>query len=204
MQFSVTFRHMEATDALKSYAQEKLQKIKKYFPDPIAVHVVMSTERGYNHRADVNVQLHNGLKIAGHEETSDMYSAIDQVVQKIESQVRRYKDKLRRKKDKRPSSFAAVTWTHSVITETESDGNAPAEPASSPEATVANNPSPAVVKKTEKFHASPMSVAEAIMQMNLLHQEFLVFRCEDTGAVNVVYRRADGTFGLIETPPPGN
>ncbi len=94
MQFSVTFRHMEATEALKDYAKEKVQRIRKYFPDPIAVHVVMSTER-YNHRADVNVQLHNGLKIAGSEATENMYSSIDLVVAKIERQVRRYKDKLR-------------------------------------------------------------------------------------------------------------
>ena len=62
----------------------------------------------------------------------------------------------------------------------------------------------AVVRRTEKFHASPMSTGEAIMQLNLEHKQFLVFRCERSGGVNVVYRREDGTYGLIETPPPGN
>jgi putative sigma-54 modulation protein len=193
MQFSVTFRHMEATDALKSYAKEKIQRIRKYLPDPIAVHVVMSTER-HNHRADINVQLHNGLKVAGHEATDDMYSAIDQVVQKIERQVRRYKEKLRTHKGK--SNFDAVTWTHSVLEEeadaVESDGSNGEN--ASPAATA-----PGIIRKTEKFHASPMSVSEAIMQLNLLHEQFLVFRCDRTGGVNVVYRLNDGTFGLIET-----
>ncbi|HUH02849.1 MAG TPA: ribosome-associated translation inhibitor RaiA [Kofleriaceae bacterium] len=189
----MTFRHMEATDALKSYAKEKIQRIRKYLPDPIAVHVVMSTER-HNHRADINVQLHNGLKVAGHEATDDMYSAIDQVVQKIERQVRRYKEKLRTHKGK--STFDAVTWTHSVLAEeadaVESDGKngEDASPALA---------APGIVRKTEKFHASPMSVSEAIMQLNLLHEQFLVFRCDRTGGVNVVYRLNDGTFGLIET-----
>lgn len=213
MQFSVTFRHMEATDALKKYARDKLQRIKKYLPDPIAVHVVMSTER-HNHRADVNVQLHNGLKIAGHEATDDMYSAIDQVVHKIERQVRRYKDKLRAHKDKPKATMPAVSWTHSVVEEPAQEEDAaaapeaPAEPpaktngSSSPAAEAAN--SLAVVRKTEKFHASPMSTGEAIMQLNLLHRQFLVFRCEQSGGVNVVYRRDDGTYGLIETPAPGN
>lgn len=193
MQFSVTFRHMEATDALKSYAKEKIQRIRKYLPDPIAVHVVMSTER-HNHRADINVQLHNGLKVAGHEATDDMYSAIDQVVQKIERQVRRYKEKLRTHKGK--SNFDAVTWTHSVLEEGEEAEDAEAG-ASNGKAAVAAVPG--IVHKTEKFHASPMSVAEAIMQLNLLHEQFLVFRCDLSGGVNVVYRRDDGTFGLIET-----
>jgi putative sigma-54 modulation protein len=190
MQFSVTFRHMEATDALKSYAREKIQRIRKYLPDPIAVHVVMSTER-HNHRADINVQLHNGLKVAGHESTDDMYSAIDQVVQKIERQVRRYKEKLRTHKGR--SHFESVTWTHSVHEEADDE----------PEADDTQVPAPVaagVVHKAEKFHANPMTVSEAIMQLNLLHEQFLVFRCDQGGGVNVVYRRDDGTFGLIETP----
>ncbi len=208
MQFSVTFRHMDATDALKNYAKDKLERIRKFLPDPIAVHVVMSKER-HTHRADVNVQLHNGLKIAGHEITDDMYSSIDQVVHKIERQVRRYKDKLRAHKGK--SNFEAVTWTHSVVSEGDVDEEpeaaaaAPAQVESLPTVPipVVVRPPP-VVRKTEKFHASPMSVSEAIMQLNLLHEEFLVFRCDQSGAVNVVYRREDGTYGLIETPPPGN
>ena len=112
MQFSVTFRHMEATEALKNYAKDRVQRIKKYFPEPISVHVVMSTER-YNHRADVNVKLHNGLKIAGHESTENMYSSIDLVVAKIERQVRRYKDKLRARKSK--TDMEPVTWSHAVL-----------------------------------------------------------------------------------------
>ena len=88
MQFSLTFRHMDATDALKSYTEERLQRIKKYFPDPISCNVVLSANR-FNHRVDVTLKLHNGFQVAGHETTENMYSSIDIVAAKIERQVRK-------------------------------------------------------------------------------------------------------------------
>ena len=97
MQLSVTFRHMEPTDALKAYAKERMERVKKYLPDPIACHVVMSTER-HNHRIDVTFQLHNGLTVAGHESMENMYSSIDLCIAKIERQVRKYKGKIEEKR----------------------------------------------------------------------------------------------------------
>lgn len=224
MQLSVTFRQMEATDALKDYARERMERIKKYFPDPIAVHVVMSTERGYKHRVDVTMQLHNGLTVAGREASESMFSSIDLVIAKIERQVRRYKEKLRTHKAR--TTLSPVPWSHTVVAESEQEGDEVAEAAPShiavgpslaaapaaPESTAAPAPAdptaaPAlgadapVVVKTQKFHANPMSVAEAIMQLNLLDHVFLVFRHDETGRVNVVYRRDDGRYGLIEAAP---
>jgi putative sigma-54 modulation protein len=198
MQFAVTFRHMESTDALKNYARERMERVKKYLPDPIACHVVLSTER-HNHRIDVSFQLHNGLTIAGHETTENMYSSIDLVIAKIERQVRKYKGKLEGMRA-RPHDVTPLPWSHSIIDEAfhELDGNtngkAVAKPADShrhPEFTVV---------KTEKFHAQPMSVSDAIVQLNLLHEPFLVFRHDPDGRVAVVYKREDGSYGLIETP----
>lgn len=192
MQFSVTFRHMEATEALKSYAKERMEKIRKYFPDPISVNVVMSTERGYQHRVDVSLKLHNGLTVAGHEMTENMYSSIDLVAAKIERQVRKYKDKLRTHKSR--AQVEPVSWSHSVVSEV---------PAEAPEREVeAEAPAEAAkpqVTKTEKFEAVPMSTDAAIMQLNLAHKNFLVFIHDETGAINVVYRLEDETYGLIET-----
>ena len=195
MQLSVTFRHMEATEALKRYVGERFERIKKYFPDPISVHVVMSTIR-YNHRVDVNVQLHNGFQIAGRETTENMYSSIDLVVAKIERQVRRYKDKLQTHKTK--SNFAPVPWTHSVLVH-EEPTTAASETASLEDSSVTE---PKVVERTERFHANPMSVVQARMQLDLLDEQFLVFRNQDSGGVNVIYRREDGSYGLIETQGP--
>src|SRR3954452_10197907 len=132
MQLSVTFRHMDATEALKGYAQEKVERIRKYFPDPIKAHVVLGCDRGYNHVADVIITLHNGIVIKGEETTEDMYSSIDLVMAKIERQVRRYKEKLQHHRpvgrETPPREFA-----HSVYTSTESaDLDAPASASAAP------------------------------------------------------------------------
>ena len=201
MQFAVTFRHMEPTDALKSYAKERMERVRKYLPDPIACHVVLSTER-HNHRIDVSFQLHNGLAIAGHETTENMYSSIDLCIAKIERQVRKYKGKLEGMRA-RPHHVQPLSWSHSIIDEAfhelkggedtngHANGNGHAAANKAPEFTVI---------KTEKFHAQPLSVESAIVQLNLMHEPFLVFRHESDGRVAVVYKREDGSYGLIETP----
>jgi len=202
MQFAVTFRHMEPTEALKSYAKERMERVRKYLPDPISCHVVLSTER-HNHRIDVTFQLHNGLSVAGHETTENMYSSIDLCIAKIERQVRKYKGKLEGMKA-RPHHVQAMPWSHSVVEEAFSgvDG----EPAANRNGSVPTSDSHPMqsmdfqVVKTEKFHAQPMSVSDAIVQLNLLHEPFLVFRHDTDGRVAVVYKREDGAYGLIETP----
>jgi putative sigma-54 modulation protein len=201
MQFAVTFRHMEPTEALKSYARERMERVRKYLPDPISCHVVLSTER-HNHRIDVTFQLHNGLAVAGHETTENMYSSIDLCIAKIERQVRKYKGKLEGMKA-RPHNVHALPWSHSIVSEAfgagkdgEVNGNGHAAQEHS-----TSMPSPEFqVVKTEKFHAQPMSVADAIVQLNLLHEPFLVFRHDTDGRVAVVYKREDVAYGLIETP----
>ncbi len=194
MQFSVTFRHMEATDALKEYAREKVDRIKKYFPDPISSHVVLSTERGYQHAADVNIQLHNGIAIKGREVTEDMYSSIDLVVAKIERQVRRYKEKIRGHKAR--ADLSSIPIAYHVL-----EGALPVS-----DATASLPPVPAVersrnVIKTRNIDARHLTVDEAVMQMDLIENDFLVFRDVLTGQVNILYKRDDGNLGLIETGP---
>jgi putative sigma-54 modulation protein len=116
MQLSVTFRHMDSTDALREYAKEKVERIRKYFPDPIKAHVVLVCDRGYNHTADVMITLHNGLVIKGVETTEDLYSSIDLVMAKIERQVRRYKEKIRSHKGNE-GLHGQREITHSVLAE---------------------------------------------------------------------------------------
>jgi putative sigma-54 modulation protein len=196
MQFSVTFRHMEPSDALKSYARERMDRVRKYMPDPIGCHVVFSTER-HNHRVDVNFHLHNGLTVAGHETTENMYSSIDLVIAKIERQVRKYKGKVEEQRV-RPHHVEPLPWSHSIVEEAferPAAGEASAPPQQSPAA-----PEYSVVR-TESFHANPMTVADAVAQLNLAHATVLVFRStEAANHICVVYRRDDGNYGLIETP----
>ena len=202
MQFAVTFRHMEPTEALKSYAKERMERVRKYLPDPISCHVVLSTER-HNHRIDVNFQLHNGLSVAGHETTENMYSSIDLCIAKIERQVRKYKGKLEGMKA-RPHHVQAMPWSHSIVAEAfhalEDTTGANGKPAPMPAHDGHSSTPEFKVVKTEKFHAQPMSVADAIVAMNLSNESFLVFRHDTDGRVAVVYKREDGAYGLIETP----
>ena len=193
MQLSVTFRHMEASEAVRQYAREKVEKIKKYFPDPIFAHVVVGTERGYQHAVDVHIQLHNGLAIKGHETTEDMYSSIDLVMAKIERQVRRYKEKIRHHKAREGLSEMSVLYH---VLEHEAAGeNGVAQAANAP----AVPSQQSKITKTDKVAAQMLHVDEAVMQLDLLHQAFLVFKNHETGQINVVYRREDGNYGLIET-----
>jgi putative sigma-54 modulation protein len=169
MQLSVTFRHMDSTDALRDYAREKVERIRKYFPDPIKAHVVLVCDRGYNHTADVMITLHNGLVIKGVETTEDMYSSIDLVMAKIERQVRRYKEKIRSHKGAE-GLHGQREITHSVLALPE-----PEEGRAATGNGHAAAPEPKIIKKS-KFFAKPLTPNE----------------------VNVVYRRGDGTYGLIE------
>ena len=196
MQLSVTFRHMDSTDALRDYAGEKIERIKKYFPDPIKAHVVLICDRGYNHTADVMLTLHNGLVIKGIETTEDMYSSIDLVMAKIERQVRRYKEKIRGHKGSE-GIHGLREITHSVLSVPEEDGATPVDGG------LAAASQPEIIKKS-KFFAKPLTPPEAVMQMNLLGNDFLVFTNAASHEVNVVYRRGDGTYGLIETGQNGN
>ena len=90
----VTFRHTQPTDALKRYARQKLLKIGKYFYRPPEAHVVLSVDSRDRQLAEVTLQARQ-LTVHGREETSDLYSAIDLVIDKIEQQIRKYKTKLR-------------------------------------------------------------------------------------------------------------
>ena len=92
MDITVTFRHMEPTDSLRNYAEEKISKLNKYLDFPLEAHIVLTVEK-FRHIADVTLSL-NGTRIKGVEETEDMFSAIDIVLDKIETQVKRHLSKI--------------------------------------------------------------------------------------------------------------
>src|SRR5437016_9315481 len=113
MQLSTTFRHMDASQAVREYAADKLDKIKKYFnKDPISAHAVFAVERGFNHVADINITLPNGIVINAKEVTEDMYSSIDLAAARIERQVRKWKEKIR---DHKPHGGPGAEFREVVI-----------------------------------------------------------------------------------------
>ncbi|RII26587.1 MAG: ribosomal subunit interface protein [Geobacter sp.] len=177
MQIATTFRHMEPSEALKSYGEEKLDRVKKYIDEPIAAQVFLTVEK-IRHSAEVTITA-KGITIKAAEETNDMYAAIDAVVDKIERQLRRYKERIKAHK---PAADSRDRQVRKTVVEAES---------------IDQNQQPVVIK-SNTFSIKPMSVDEAVMQMDLLHKDFLVFTDAGTENINVVYRRKDGNYGLIE------
>ncbi|HBA88045.1 MAG TPA: ribosome-associated translation inhibitor RaiA [Geobacter sp.] len=182
MQITTTFRHMEPSEALKSYADEKLERVKKYIDEPIVVQVFLTVEK-IRHMAEVTITA-KGITIKAAEETNDMYASIDAVADKIERQLRRFKERIKAHK---PSPDARERQVQKSIVEAQSIE----EGAKAP-----------VIIKTKSFVMKPMSVEEAVMQMELLHKDFLVYTESSTETINVVYRRKDGNYGLITPENP--
>src|SRR5436190_24097272 len=113
MQLSTTFRHMDASQAVREYAAEKLEKIRRYFhKDPISAHATFGVERGFHHVADLSVTLPNGIVISAKETTEDMYSSIDLATARIERQVRKWKERIR---DHKPHGAPGTEFRERVI-----------------------------------------------------------------------------------------
>jgi len=178
MQVTTTFRHMEQSDALKAYAEEKLERVAKYIDEPINALVYFTVEKKIRHIVEIVITA-RGISTKASEATNDMYAAIDAVIDKMERQLKRYKEKIKAHK---PNGDEHGRQLSKKIFQAESIEDS-AEP---------------VVIRTKIETAKPMAVEEAVMQMNLLHKDFLVFTDAVSSEIKVLYRRKDGNFGLIE------
>jgi len=172
MQISVRGKNVDVTDALRDYVLKKMKRLDRYFDGAGDGQATLSVERD-QHRVEVTISV-NGLLLRGEELSPDMYASIDLVTDKLEKQVDRYRTKIAR----RMRSAAPL-------------------PIISMEAADEGEAAPQVVR-TKRFPMKPMNIEEAILQMNLIGHDFFVFNNSETELVNVVYRRKDGNFGLIE------
>ena len=176
MRISVTFRHLDPSEALKDYVRQKLSKCNKYFDGPIDSNVVLSVEK-FRQIAEVTVTS-GRFTVNCTEETNDMYQSIDKVVDKVERQVKRQRQKMTQRKGSDPSR-AGFEQQADQEEDEEWDSR---------------------IVKSENYFAKPMSIEEAVLQMDVNRKsEFLVFSNTSTQTINVLYRRKDGNFGLIET-----
>lgn len=176
MDITVTFRHTEPIESLKIYAEEKVSKVKKFLDFPLEANIVLSVEK-FRHIADVTVSV-NGTRIKAVEETGDMYSAIDKVMDKVEKQVKKHIAKIR---DHRSES-----GKNEGLAETEDLNGAK------------DFSDEGLAIEVEKMVAKPMDPEEAAMQLTLLNQDFLVFRNAKSREINVIYKKNAGNLGLIE------
>jgi putative sigma-54 modulation protein len=171
MNIVVTARHLELTPALREYAEQKVRKFDRYFSHISEVDVTLTAEKN-RHKADVLIKA-NGMLIQAEGATTEIYSAIDEVVEKLERQIKKYKEKLTSRRKAEPKGAAMA---------------APEAPA----------PEEGRIIKVKRFDLKPMTPEEASLQMELLNKSFFIFTNALTGDINVLYKRNDGNYGLIE------
>lgn len=169
-------KHIEVTDALRNYVKKRLSKIERHFDHILEVIVTFSVEKN-RQIVEVTLQTNRAL-IRAEEETNDMYTSIDKVVDKLERQIQKYKEKYFQKPYPNTNKIELID-----------------EEISFEESKSTKVPK---IVKTKRFAIKPMSIEEAAMQMNLLGHNFFVFANDNTNKVNVLYKRKDGNFGLIE------
>ncbi|MBM4389364.1 MAG: ribosome-associated translation inhibitor RaiA [Deltaproteobacteria bacterium] len=175
MQVSVTFRHMEAAEAVKEYAMTKMARFKKYLYHPAEASIVLTREK---HRIMAEITLTSQrFSFKGQEETEDAYSAIDLVVDKVERQLVKRKEKMKRRKSNSGGGTIVEAKTESPEPPEEVDG-------------------PRIVE-TRNFSVKPMSLEEAAQQMKLAKEGVFVFTNSSSGEVNVLYETKEGSHGLI-------
>ena len=172
MKLSVRGKNLEVTVALREYIEKRVDKLSRYFETPVTVQVLLSLEKE-ERKVEVTCFVES-VVLRGVESNLDMYAAIDLVVDKIIRQIHKHKTRLAKR-------FRKETGFHIDI--------APAEPMQEEELEVV---------KRKHFTVRPMSVEEAILQMNLLGHDFFMFFNDDSEIMNVVYRRHDGKYGLLE------
>jgi putative sigma-54 modulation protein len=176
MRLQVKGKNLDVSDSIRSYAEDKLRKLERQLADPTQIELELSVERNpsisANHVAEATIWT-KGPTLRAREASADMRASIDQLVDKLERQVQRYRQKRRRRTGRDNG--------------TKLDVGLPVSDESEP-----------VIVKTKQFAVKPMAPEEAVLQLELVGHDFFVFENAETGEVNVVYRRRDGDYGLIE------
>ncbi|AGC42456.1 ribosomal subunit interface protein [Myxococcus stipitatus DSM 14675] len=211
MQFNITFRQFGASDSLKEYAREKVERVNKLLDRAGEAHVVLSLER-HLHHADITI--HSGAWVLrGRDKSDDMYASIDLAMDKIERQLRRYRDKLkthhgRERVHHRQDLVNHLKVRHAVFEVPDAEEPAakptPEAPVAKVVESAASTPISAATRvvRATQLTVKPLSVDEAVMQMNLMNNDFYVFHNVESDALGIIYRRKDGQYGLIEPHEP--
>jgi len=174
MQTSVTFKNLDSSENLKSYVRNKLNRLDKFLDNLAEANVVLLVEK-FRHIAEINI-IGDRLTITGKEETGDMYSAIDIVMDKLEKQIKKNKQKIKKRR------VGSRTISKGIMDEDINHGYDEVEKQ----------------VRVKNIEYKPMDVEEAVMQMSLVKYNFLVFTNARTEKINVLYQRNDGHYGLIQ------
>lgn len=175
MKFNIHGKKLEVTDSIKNYIEEKIGRLDKYFKDPENITTtVLIKLRGKGQVVEVTINA-NQFILRGEEMHDDLYAAIDKVSDKIERQIRKNKTRMHKKANKPLVSDFVIDFEN----EEEKEVNE--------------------IVKRKQIDTKPMSEEEAILQMELLGHGFFVFKNCETNEINILYRRNDGNYGIIET-----
>lgn len=174
MHISITGKNIEVSDYLRDLAEKKVGKLDRYFPADTEVTVTMAVEKN-RHIVEVTIPYDGGI-IRGEEVSGDMYASIDNVLDKLEKQIVRHRTKLEKSLRAEAFKYDAPVFAGGF----DEDGEE------------------GEVVRVKRFPMKPMTVDEAILQLELLGHSFYVFLNGETDDINVIYRRKDGNFGLIE------
>jgi putative sigma-54 modulation protein len=171
---------METDEGVKAYVKEKVQKLQKYIENPREVHVVLAVEK-FRHIAEGTI-VGNGGAFNSQGRDSDLYAAIDLMVEKMERQIRERRDKVRRKRSNPSSLKTSLPRGEETSGGKEEEG------------------SPPLIRR-KHLVAKPMSLEEAISQLFLSKKDFLIFINSDSGQMNAVNRSKDGGYEWVEPRP---
>ena len=192
----VTGRHVSVTEAMKEYCRRRLSCLHLDYPKIIEVQMILDVQK-YRHTAEMILHCNNHITLEATAESGDMYASVDDVVDKIARQMRKYKTRLMqhhrpRKHAIRHIEEKVLRWEWVEATE-----QAPETITVEAGSSETNRSEPSVIK-TEKYPVKPMFIDEAVLQMEMSTKQFLVFLNAKTERMNVIYRRKNGDFGLIE------
>ncbi len=174
MQTSVTFKNIDPSEHLKAYVSEKLDRFDRYLDNPAEANVVLAVEK-FRHIAEINIA-GDKLTIIGSEETNDMYSAIDMALAKLETQIKKSKQKIRERRSASKNRNRSLRKESDNLTDEDAEKQI----------------------KIRNIEYKPMDIEEAVLQMDLIEDNFLVFTNARSDRINVLYRRKDGHYGLIQ------
>jgi ribosomal subunit interface protein len=182
--FNIRGDNFEVTPAIREHIEKKLEKIERYFPEgtDATVMVNLKTINNSQTQAEVTVPMKN-LVLRGEERHEDLYAAIDLIVAKLERQIRKYKTRINRKFRDRESMSTAFAAESPITSQNYAD----------------EEEEDLTIVRTKQFDLKPMDEEEAVLQMNMLGHNFFVFTDAESNGTNIVYKRKDGTYGLIET-----
>lgn len=181
MKFIISGKNIEVTSGLKSTIEQKLSKLERYFTPETEIIVTLSVEKE-RQKIEVTIPVKGNI-IRSEQTSNDMYVSIDLVEEVIERQLRKYKNKLVARSQGHPTAASSANNFKKEFFESEDDSEEEEEIR---------------IVRTKKFGIKPMFPEDACIQMELLGHNFFVFSNAETDEVNVVYKRKDGAFGLIE------